>query len=115
VFFLDASVPDLWLRVTERGTGLLKEVEPLDVMLSEACQRVGLIVVFVAHVSERFGDRQDLQTFKSYAGYEGCESLEAFVDHLESVPKDAFVCFPLPDPLHLFKTEWQLMRNHPFG
>jgi hypothetical protein len=112
VFFLDASVPDLWLHVAPRGTGSLKEVEPLEVMLIEACQRAGLIVVFVAHDGDRFGDKCHLRMFKSYADCERCESLEAVVDYLESLPKNAFVCFPLPDPLHVFKNDRQRIRNH---
>jgi hypothetical protein len=66
-------------------------VEPLEVTLIEAYQRAGLIVAFVAHDGDRFGDKCHLQTLKSYAEYDRCESLEAGADYLKSLPKNAFV------------------------
>jgi hypothetical protein len=84
-------------------------------MLIEACQRAGLIVVLIAHDGDRFGDKYHLRTFKSYAECDRCESLEAVVDYLEGLPQNAFVCFHIPDPLHLFKNDRQRLRNRPLA
>jgi hypothetical protein len=75
------------------------------VTLIEACQRVGLIAVFVAHDGDRFGDKCHLRMFKRYAECEHCELLDAVVDFLQTLDQTPFVCLPLPDPLHLFKND----------
>jgi predicted dienelactone hydrolase len=66
-------------------------VEPLEVRLIEACQAAGLIVVFVAHDRDRFGEKYHIRKFKSHVGCDRCESLEAVVDSLESLEQTPFV------------------------
>jgi hypothetical protein len=92
----------------------MTKVANVEHAVSSSCQRAGLIVVFIAH-DDQFGDKCRVRTFKRYAGCAGCESLEAVVDFLQTLDETPFVCFPLPDPLHLFKNDRQRIRNHPLA
>jgi hypothetical protein len=88
-------------------------MDPLEVTLIAACQRAGRIVVFVVHDGDSFDDKCHFRMFKRYADCDGCESLEAVVDFLQTLIETPFVCFPLPDPVHLFKNDRQRIHNHP--